>query len=110
MADYSYLKPLFGSDGTQALTFDQLSSALDSSKDVKIGNLASGEYVAKGKYDALVTERDTLKTGKAEADAKLTGYDPTWQDKVTAAQQQADAKVAEVLLRSAAVDGLRAAG
>lgn len=108
--DHSYLKPLFGENGAAALTYDQFTAALDSSKDIKIGNLASGEYIAKSKYDAVVTERDTLKTGKAEADAKLVGYEPGWKDTVAKAQQEADAKVQAVLLRSAAMDALRASG
>lgn len=108
--DYSYLKPLFGENGAAALTFDQFSAALDSSKDVKIGNLSSGEYIAKSKYDAVVTERDTLKTGKAEADAKLVGYEPGWKDTIAKAQKEADAKVQAVMLRSASLDALRASG
>lgn len=110
MTDYSYLKPLFGENGASALTYDQFTAALDGSKDIKIGNLSGGEYVAKGKYDALAAERDALKTSKAEADAKLAGYEPDWKDKVAGAQKEADAKVQAVLLRSAAVDALRASG
>ena len=91
MADYSFLKPLFGADGSTALNFDQLSAALDAQKEIKIGNLADGSYVAKGKFDALVTERDTLKSSKEEADKKLAGYDPEWKTKADAAQAEADA-------------------
>ncbi|MGN0706761.1 MAG: phage scaffolding protein [Faecalibacterium sp.] len=110
MTDYSYLKPLFGENGALALTYDQFTSALKDSKTVKIGNLSGGEYVATGKYDAVVAERDALKTSKAEADAKLVGYEPDWKDKVASAQKEAESKVQEVLLRAAAVDALRTAG
>lgn len=99
MADYSFLKPLFGADGSTALNFDQFSAALDAQKEIKIGNLADGSYVAKGKFDALVTERDTLKSSKEEADKKLAGYDPEWKTKADAAQAEADAKVNAILLK-----------
>lgn len=48
MADYSFLKPLFGADGSTALNFDQLSAALDAQKEIKIGNLADGSYGCQG--------------------------------------------------------------
>lgn len=108
--DYSFLKPLFGADGSNALNYDQFTAAMDAQKEIKIGNLSDGSYVAKGKYDALVTERDTLKSGKDEADKKLIGYDPEWKAKAEAAQAAADAKVNAILLKNAALDALRGAG
>lgn len=45
---------------------------------------------------AVTAERDGLREQLNTANAKLTGYDPDWQDKVTAAQQATAAKVAEV--------------
>lgn len=110
MADYSFLKPLFGADGSTALNFDQFSAALDAQKEIKVGNLADGSYVAKGKFDALVTERDTLKSSKEEADKKLAGYDPEWKTKADAAQAEADAKVNAILLKNAAMGALKDAG
>lgn len=110
MPDYSFLKPLFGADGSTALNYDQFAAALDAQKEIKVGNLSDGSYVAKGKYDAVVTERDTLRTGKAEADNKLAGYDPEWKTKAEAAQAEADAKVNAILLKNAALDALRGAG
>ena len=110
MPDYSFLKPLFGEDGSTALNYDQCAAALDAQKEIKVGNLSDGSYVAKGKYDAVVTERDTLRTGKAEADNKLAGYDPEWKTKAEAAQAEADAKVNAILLKNAALDALRGAG
>ena len=110
MADYSFLKPLFGADGSKAVTYDQFTEALDAQKEIKIGNLADGSYVAKGKFDAVVTERDTLKSGKEEADKKLAGYDPEWKTKAEAAQAEADAKVNAILLKNAALGALKGAG
>ena len=107
MADYSFLKPLFGADGSTALNFDQFSAALDAQKEI---NLADGSYVARGKFDALVTERDTLKSSKEEADKKLAGYDPEWKTKADAAQAEADAKVNAILLKNAAIGALKDAG
>lgn len=110
MADYSFLKPLFGADGSKAVTYDQFTEALDAQKEIKIGNLADGSYVAKGKFDAVVTERDTLKSGKEEAEKKLAGYDPEWKTKAEAAQAEADAKVNAILLKNAALGALKGAG
>lgn len=110
MPDYSFLKPLFGADGSAALNYDQFAAALDAQKEIKIGNLADGAYVAKGRYDALETERNALKSAKEEADRKLTGYDPEWKNKAEAAQAEADAKVNAILLKNAALDALRGAG
>lgn len=110
MPDYSFLKPMFGADGSAALNYDQLTAALDAQKEIKIGNLADGSYVAKGRFDALETERNSLKSAKEEADKKLAGYDPEWKTKAEAAQAEADAKVNAILLKNAAVDALRAAG
>lgn len=109
-ANYDFLKPLFGENAAAALTFDQFSAALEGNKEIKIGNLSGGEYVAKGKYDAIVAERDTLKEAKAAADEKLAGYDPEWKTKSERAQQAADKRVAEILLKSATVEKLRGAG
>lgn len=110
MTDYSFMKPLFGADGSTAMNYDQFAAALDAQKEIKIGNLSDGSYVAKGKYDALVAERDTLKTGKEEADKKLIGYDPEWKTKAEAAQAEADAKVNAILLKNAALGALKGAG
>ena len=67
MADYSFLKPLFGADGTTALNYDQFTAAMDTQKEIKIGNLSDSSYVANGKYAAVMAERGTLKSAKDEA-------------------------------------------
>ena len=36
MADYSFLKPLFGADGSKAVTYDQFTEALDAQKEIKV--------------------------------------------------------------------------
>ncbi len=41
-----------------------------------------------------VAERDTLRGQLADANKRLEGYDPAWQQKATAAQQAADEKIA----------------
>ena len=63
-----FLKVLFGSN---ALTYEQFVQALDAhngneankDKQIKLGNLGSGEYVGKGKYDSLA---ETLKGKEKE--------------------------------------------
>ena len=39
-------------NGEKALTYDDLQKALEGSKDVKIANLATGQWVDKGKFTA----------------------------------------------------------
>lgn len=51
-----FLKPIFEGN---ALTFEQLCEALKSSKDIKLANLADGEYVSRQKYDDKQKELDT---------------------------------------------------
>lgn len=53
-----FLKEVFGEE---ALTFEQLSEKLKDNKDIKLVNLAGGEYVAKKKYDDISTELSTAK-------------------------------------------------
>ncbi len=54
-----FLKELFGEN---SLTFSQFSEALKAHPEIKLVDLASGEYVAKGKYDAKETELNTANT------------------------------------------------
>lgn len=51
-----FLKSIFGD---QALTYDQLAEKLKDNKDIKLANLATGQYVDKGKLDAKIIELDT---------------------------------------------------
>ena len=48
-----FLKSIFGD---QALTYDQLAEKLKDNKDIKIANLASGQYVDKAKLDSKINE------------------------------------------------------
>lgn len=70
------LKALFGGE---ALTFEQFAEKVNNAADVKLGNLAGGQYVEKDKYDDVSNQL-------ASANASLEGYDPDWQDKVKQAQ------------------------
>ncbi len=47
-----FLKQFFGENGEKALTYDDLQKALEGSKDVKIDNLATGQWVDKGRFTA----------------------------------------------------------
>lgn len=69
------LKALFG---TEALTWEQLSEKLKDNKEVKIANLASGQYVDKKKYDEKVGELATAQTtitGLQDTVKKFDGVD-----------------------------------
>lgn len=107
-----FLKSIFGD---AALTYDQLAEKLKGNTDVKLGNLAFGQYVDKGKFDAAQTElsglRDQLKAagetidGLKKLDAEgLKKAAQEWKDKYaadTAALQEkikAQAKDAAVRL------------
>jgi hypothetical protein len=50
------LKALFGSE---ALTFEQLEAKLKDNEEVKLANLATGDFVSKKKYEDKVTELST---------------------------------------------------
>lgn len=69
------IKALFG---TEALTFEQLEAKLKDNKEVKLVNLASGNYVDKKKFDDKVTELETANgtiKGLRETVAKFDGVD-----------------------------------
>ena len=70
------LKTLFGGE---TLTFEQFAEKVNNAADVKLGNLAGGQYVEKDNYDDVSNQL-------ASANANLEGYDPDWQDKVKQAQ------------------------
>ena len=69
------LKALFGSE---ALTWEQLEAKLKDNKEIKLANLAGGEYVSKEKFadkEAELTKaNDTIK-GLKETVAKFDGVD-----------------------------------
>lgn len=107
-----FLKSIFGD---AALTYDQLAEKLKGSADVKLANLASGQYVDKGKFDAAQTELAGVREQLKSANEAIDGFkklDPEglkkaaqeWKDKHaadTAALQEklkAQAKDAAVRL------------
>lgn len=70
--EYEYLKDLFG-DGS--LSFAQFVEKLGGAGDkVKLVNLKDGGYVGKDKFDAMQTERDTLKTQLETANTTIKSY------------------------------------
>ncbi len=77
------LKNIFGGE---ALTFEQFAEKVNQSADVKLGNLAGGQYVDKNKYDDLSKQ---LKT----ANANLADYDPEWKSKLEQAQADGEKKL-----------------
>lgn len=122
-----FLKNLFQN---KAMTFDELVQAInahngnEANKDnqIKIGNLGGGEYVGKGKYDALnelltgkQTELDTANSliaelkkgtkGNEELQGKITGYE-TQVAQLQAQLQETKIKAAVkvALLSAKAVD------
>lgn len=91
------LKALFGTD---ALTFEQLEERLKDNKDVKLANLASGDYVSAKKHDetvaALTAANDTI-AGLQDTVKKFDGVDVDglkkaamdWETKFNTAQEEA---------------------
>lgn len=84
------LKKLFGD---KALTYGELEAALQGCKDLKLANLAAGQYVDKAKYAQLEVQLAETRAGR-EADAKAFG------EQLTA--QQKEAGIAQVLTRAQA--------
>ena len=66
------LKGLFGEE---ALTFEQFAEKVNNAADVKLGNLAGGQYIEKDKFDDLSKQLET-------ANASLADYDPEWRSKL----------------------------
>jgi len=71
------LKTLFGGE---TLTFEQFAEKVNNAADVKLGNLAGGQYVEKDKYDDVSNQLASTNANFLEA------YNPDWQDKVKQAQ------------------------
>ncbi|WMJ83452.1 phage scaffolding protein [Oscillospiraceae bacterium LTW-04] len=84
------LKQLFGE---KALTYGEFETALQGCKDLKLANLAGGQYVDKAKFAQLEVQLTEAKSGR-EADAKAFGEQLTAQKK--------DAGIAQVLIRAQA--------
>lgn len=82
------LKELLGDAYKEGMTFDEASAAI---KDRKIVDLASGEYVGKGKYDAAIKERDDARKERDESISKQKDYDALvkYRDEAEAAKTAA---------------------
>lgn len=80
------LKELLGDAFKDGMTIDEVNAAL---KDRKIVDLASGEYVGKGKYEAAVKERDDARKERDEANEKHKDYDDLvkYRDEAEAAKK-----------------------
>ena len=76
-----FLKSIFGE---KALTFAELETALKDNKDIKLANLAAGDYVGKDKFSALETEKKTLEDTLKERDTQLEELQKLEPDKMQA--------------------------
>ena len=97
-----FLKEIFGED---ALTFEQLSEKLKDNKDIKLGNLAGGEYVSKKKYDDISEELTTAKTTITDLKdtvAKFDGVDvEALKNKASELEEKYNTDIASLKLDSA---------
>lgn len=84
------LKALFGDE---PLTFDQFAEKLNSATDLKLGNLAGGQYVDRNKYEDINNQLTTATTKLQETNDKYKDYDPDWQTKLQQAQADGDKKL-----------------
>lgn len=84
------LKSLFGNE---PLTFEQFAEKLNSATDLKLGNLAGGQYVDKNKFDDINNKLTAANTQLQTTNDKYKDYDPEWQTKVTQAQADGDKKL-----------------
>lgn len=64
-----FLKSVFGEN---ALTYAELEAALKDNKEIKLANLASGQYVDKEKFDREETRANELKTQLETANTTIT--------------------------------------
>ena len=94
------LKALFGDE---ALTFEQFAEKVNNAADVKLGNLAGGQYIEKEKYDDVSNQ---LKT----ANANLEGYDHDWQTKLAQAQADGEKKLNDYKFEQSVKSAINNAG
>jgi hypothetical protein len=107
-----FLKDLFGD---KPLTFDEFTKALEANKEIKLANLASGQYVDKAKFDskdkehqesaALIAELKKGNAGNESLQKKITEYETKLAELQTENQQiKLDAAIKVALLEAKAVD------
>lgn len=102
-----FLKDVFGD---KSLTYDEFQGALQDSKDIKLGNLATGEYINKSKYETLKTKFDDVDGRLKTANTKLEGYDPEWKNTVIEAEEKANKKIQDIEFNYALDSTLSKAG
>jgi len=94
-----FLKSIFGD---QALTYDQLAEKLKDNKDIKLANLASGQYVDKAKLDAKISELNAANQTIKELQDTVKKFDGVDIEKLksdlAAAQQKYDADIGKLKL------------
>jgi hypothetical protein len=101
--------------------YTQLSEALKDKKDVKLGNLAGGEYVGKGKFDAQTTENGGLKTQLKDANKQIEDFKgmdvegikkaaDDWKIKAEKAESDAQKQISEMQFSHALETELSKAG
>lgn len=107
-----FLKDIFGD---KPLTFEEFAKALEANKDIKLANLASGQYVDKAKFDskdkehqesaALIAELKKGNAGNDSLQKKITEYEANLAELQTENQQiKLDAAVKVALLEAKAID------
>ena len=67
-----FLKTVFGD---KALTWDEFAEAIKADKDIKIANIATGEYVGKDKFKAKEDEVKELKGQISTLQETVNGYE-----------------------------------
>lgn len=63
-----FLKSIFAD---KALTYDELAAALKDNKEIKLANLASGQYVDKEKFDRAETQANDLQAQLKQRDTDI---------------------------------------
>lgn len=102
-----FLKKVFGD---KALTYEELKAALEQDKEIKLANLASGQYVDKEKFDRAEAKATGLQAQLDEAGKTIKGLKELdadglkksvkdWEDKY-----KADTKALEEKLARQAID------
>lgn len=75
---YEFLERLFGTpkagEQPKALTFAELSAAIEADKKLKLADLSAGGYVDQHAFDAQKTELEGVKAQLAEANKTIKGY------------------------------------
>lgn len=91
-------------DFLKGVISDELYAQLETElkgKEVKLANLASGDYIGKEKYEALEIKLNNATEQLGAANAKLEGFDPNWKDTVAEAEKKAADKVQQVMFDKA---------